>query len=84
MIDEEVAKILHAAADRAQKLLTENRDKLDLLSKELEKQEMLDDAEIERLIGPPASRNYHANGQAVVNESSETPKEKAGPDTTRG
>ncbi|MCA9100213.1 MAG: ATP-dependent zinc metalloprotease FtsH [Planctomycetales bacterium] len=71
MIDEEVARILHAAYDRALEILTEHRHQLDLLSKKLEEQEMLDDADIERLVGPPASRKYHKNGAVVIAEAGE-------------
>ncbi|MEZ6070390.1 MAG: ATP-dependent zinc metalloprotease FtsH [Pirellulales bacterium] len=41
------SRILHAAYDRALEILTEHRHQLDLLSKKLEEQEMLDDADIE-------------------------------------
>jgi cell division protease FtsH len=55
LIDEEVASILRAAADRASTILKENRDKLDKIAHGLEENEVLDDVEIEKLIGPPAS-----------------------------
>ena len=57
VIDEETARILHAAADQAKKLLTEHRAKLDELSQKLEVQETLDVAEIEAILGPPADNN---------------------------
>ncbi len=63
VIDEEVARILHAAGDRASTLLSEHRDKLDQLTAALEKDEMLDEREIEELIGPPAERLSSANGK---------------------
>jgi cell division protease FtsH len=56
IIDEEVARILNEAADRAVKLLSENRDKLDRLALALETREMLDDTEVEEIIGPAVPR----------------------------
>ncbi|NOZ40136.1 MAG: ATP-dependent zinc metalloprotease FtsH [Planctomycetes bacterium] len=52
VIDEEIAKILHAAADRAQRILTEHRDKLTTIAEALLEKEILDTDEIEALIGP--------------------------------
>ncbi|HEX3871038.1 MAG TPA: ATP-dependent zinc metalloprotease FtsH [Pirellulales bacterium] len=67
VIDEEVSRILHEAADKASQLLKTNRDKLDLLAHKLEEKEVLDQREIEALIGPPASRmNPSANGHPRV------------------
>ncbi|MGC3970902.1 MAG: ATP-dependent zinc metalloprotease FtsH [Pirellulales bacterium] len=57
VIDEETARILHAAADQAKKLLTEHRAKLDELSQKLEEQETLEIPEIEAILGPPAEHN---------------------------
>jgi cell division protease FtsH len=56
VIDEEVAQILHRAAERATDLLKQHRDKLDLLSKSLLMHEELDEKEITELIGPPVQR----------------------------
>jgi len=56
VIDEETARILHAASDRAKSTLTEHRAKLDELSRELEKKETLEVKEIEAILGPPAER----------------------------
>ncbi len=53
IIDEEVAKILHAAADQAKKILTEHPDKLVALADALLDREMLDTEEITEIIGPP-------------------------------
>ena len=52
VIDEEVAKTLHSAADRAYQLLTDHRDKLDKLARALVDEEELDANEITELIGP--------------------------------
>ncbi len=63
LIDEEVAKILTEASNRASELLQENRDKLDRLSDELVAQEILDDKQITELIGPSvnAKPNYESS-----------------------
>ena len=57
IIDEEVARVLGEAAERAVELLLENRDKLDRLAAELEAQEMLDDTEVVEIIGPATPRS---------------------------
>jgi cell division protease FtsH len=56
VIDEEVARILHAAEDRAEQILNEHRDKLDALSKALEQEETLDERQITEVIGPSSYR----------------------------
>jgi cell division protease FtsH len=56
IIDEEVARLLNEAAERATTLLTENRGKLDRLASELENREMLDDTEVVEIIGPAVPR----------------------------
>ena len=62
VIDEEVAKILHAAADRAQSILQEHRDKLETLAEALLEREVLDTDEIEQLLGPPIRSQEQAAG----------------------
>jgi cell division protease FtsH len=56
IIDEEVSRVLGEAADRAARLLADNRDKLDRLAGELEDREMLDDTEVVSIIGPATPR----------------------------
>jgi cell division protease FtsH len=56
LIDEEVARILGAAYQRACELLTEHRQKLETLAHALEQEETLDDVAIEALIGQAAAR----------------------------
>jgi cell division protease FtsH len=56
VIDEEVTRLLNEAADRATKLLSDNRDKLDKLAGELEDREMLDDTEVVAIVGPAVPR----------------------------
>ncbi len=67
VIDEEVSRILRAAYDRALDMLTQHRSRLDCIARALEKEETLDDAAIEKLIGPPAWKLADAaaaNGKA--------------------
>ncbi len=54
LIDEEVARLLNQADQRARKLLDQHRDKLDRLAQALVEHELLDSQEIAELIGPPA------------------------------
>jgi cell division protease FtsH len=54
VIDEEIIRLLRAASERAEQILLENRDKLDLLATTLEKEEVLEERQIEQLIGPRA------------------------------
>jgi cell division protease FtsH len=65
MIDEEIAKILVAAEERAANLLADHRDQLEAVAAALEQKEVLDEYEVEQLIGPPAYRQHAMNGQAV-------------------
>ncbi len=58
--DEEIAKILHSAADRANRILTENRDKLDILSNALLEREALDSNDMAQLIGPAVRHKPNA------------------------
>ena len=59
LIDEETARILHEASDKAVALLKAHRSKLDELATKLAEQEQLDEAEIEAILGPPAERATH-------------------------
>ena len=54
VIDEEVVRILRQASDKARKILTRNRDKLEAMAVALERDETLDEDDIEELIGPAA------------------------------
>ena len=65
LIDEEVSRILHESADRARVLLDKNRDKLDQLANALAEREVLDNREIEELIGASPTRGISSNGQPV-------------------
>ena len=69
MIDEEVSRILHEAADRRQQLLAQHRDKLDAVAHALEENEVLDDVEVAELIGPSAYRPKVASNGKPHDES---------------
>ena len=66
LIDEEVARMLHAAAARASDILAVNRDKLRQLADALAAQEVLDEDDIQQLIGPSINQRAEANGRAPV------------------
>jgi cell division protease FtsH len=57
VIDEEVTRILGESAERATRLLSENRAKLDALANQLEQSEMLDEDEVVAVIGPAVPRS---------------------------
>jgi ATP-dependent Zn protease len=61
---------LHEAAERARTLLSDNREQLDKLANELAEREILDDREIEALIGPSPNRGISANGKLAVDAPS--------------
>jgi cell division protease FtsH len=63
VIDEEVASILHASAAKAYSMLSTNREMLDTLALALAEREILEQREIEALIGPPTNRTHAANGK---------------------
>lgn len=65
LIDEEVAKLLHASAEQAAEILKEHRDKLDALADALLEDEELDDKEITDLIGPSVHQNGKEDGTAA-------------------
>jgi len=52
VIDEEVAKVLHAAEDRAKRTLQQHAGKLRKLAETLLEREVLDEGELRELIGP--------------------------------
>ena len=61
LIDEEIIRILRGAAERAEQILVQNRDKLELLAKALEDEEVLDERQIAQLIGPRAYPSPEGN-----------------------
>jgi cell division protease FtsH len=54
IIDEEVTRLLHEGYETAESILTANRAKLDTLANALLQEEVLDEDQIARLIGPRA------------------------------
>jgi cell division protease FtsH len=51
IIDEEVEKVINECEQRAKKLLTENRNKLELISNKLIECEVLDGSEVDEILG---------------------------------
>lgn len=70
VIDEEIARILHDAAQRAFDVLLKNKDKLESLTKELCEKEELSDVEITDLIGPSIHATRKKDQEEVPYESS--------------
>jgi cell division protease FtsH len=73
VIDEEITRILNEASVRAMEVLTEHRDKLEILATALDREEELDESQIEAFIGPPAYERKkdkdHAESEPVSAES---------------
>ena len=57
IIDEEVARVSHAAYDRATRTLTEHRAQLDSLAAALVEKEELSEKDIAEIIGPSAHQS---------------------------
>jgi cell division protease FtsH len=72
LIDEEVAKILHTAEDRAKQMLSEHPDMLTTLAEALIKDEVLDEDQIGQLIGPSVHQQADGNKVAEVNVTEAT------------
>ncbi|MEE9256945.1 MAG: cell division protein FtsH, partial [bacterium] len=84
-IDEEVKELVTSAYDRAAKLLTENREKLDLLAKTLLEYETLGRADLETLLETgkvPAALKKKAESEQQASAASrpkeESPRPEAG------
>ena len=73
LIDEEVATLLHQSADESSTMLTEHRDKLVVIAEALIEREILDDREIEELIGPPAAVDEKSAHVETSDSLSSTP-----------
>jgi cell division protease FtsH len=69
VIDEEIIRILREASERAEKILAENRDKLETLAAALEREEVLEERQIEELIGPSAWSKSESNQHAPAPEA---------------
>lgn len=59
VIDEEVAKILHTAEDRAKRTIQQHQDKLNALADALMERETLDEAELREIFGPSVNQAKH-------------------------
>ena len=66
LIDEELMRILREESERAERLLKEHREKLGVLAAALEREEVLDERQIEELIGPAAGTSAIANHRAAA------------------
>ncbi len=64
VIDEEITRILNEASERATEVLSAHREKLDTLAIALDREEELDESQIEALIGPPAYERKRDKGHA--------------------
>jgi len=80
VIDEEIARILHAAAERAQELLTAHRDQLAALAEALIEREVIDDTDIEELIGPSVNARAESNGQPPSKDGASAARPTEGSD----
>ncbi|MEX1040917.1 MAG: ATP-dependent zinc metalloprotease FtsH [Pirellulaceae bacterium] len=77
MIDEEVARILHEASDRAIEILSTNRDKLDAITEALCEREELSDKEVAELIGPSVQTKRDEAEKALLLEKEQAKSESA-------
>jgi len=59
VIDEEVAKILHTAEDRAKRTIGQHQDKLNALAEALMGRETLDEGELREVLGPSVNQSKH-------------------------
>ncbi len=67
IIDEEVGRILHDSAERAEKLLTEKRSDLNAIAEALVSEEEIDEDRITELIGQSIHEEEKSNGDTSVN-----------------
>ncbi len=71
LIDDEVAQLLHNSDATAGKVLTEHRDKLEQVARALMDREVLDEEEIEELIGPSTRFAHQGNGSPITRITTE-------------
>lgn len=69
VIDEEIAKILHGASDRAEQVLAENRDKLKALAEALLEKEIVDQDDLTELIGPSVNHSSSATNRCQSSDA---------------
>ncbi len=87
-IDQEVKKIIDNAFERTKRLLSEHRDKLEIIAKELLEKEILFQSDLERLIGkrPFAHQTTYekfTNGAVVPAEKKEPENSNGTSETTK-
>ncbi|TVM00910.1 MAG: cell division protein FtsH [Candidatus Brocadia sp. WS118] len=73
VIDEEVTSIIMGSYDRVKKLLNDNRDKLDLLAKNLEEEEVLDGEQVLELL--QIEKKHHRTGKETEIAPIEQPQQ---------
>jgi cell division protease FtsH len=66
IIDQEIQRFLNEAQERAGRLISEHRDKLDKVAEALLTHEILDREALTLLIGPPQPRKYLPVKQQVI------------------
>ncbi len=69
IIDEEVAKLINEAGDRAKSIITGNRDKLDKIAAKLIKDEVIDKDEFLELVGPRPAKPRKADPREARSEN---------------
>ncbi len=81
VIDEEVARILHAASEQAHQQVATHRKHLDALAEALQEREVIDEMDIEELIGPSVNARAESNGQPE-DDASEATKDSSDASTS--
>ena len=79
-IDLEIRVIIDSCMNKAQEILTENRERLEEITQRLLKEEVLEGDELDELLGYP-KKEHHAEGDKEKNaeaEDGEAPKEENG------
>ena len=79
-IDLEIRAIIDSCMNKAQEILTENRERLEEITQRLLKEEVLEGDELDELLGYP-KKEHHAEGDKEKNaeaEDGEAPKEENG------
>ncbi|HHT9118906.1 MAG TPA: ATP-dependent zinc metalloprotease FtsH, partial [Candidatus Hypogeohydataceae bacterium YC38] len=77
LIDEEVSRIVKESYDKAYRLLSENKDRLELLADKLEEEELLDGEEVMELLGIKKERSAKtkvAHGATSLSEKPDKDK----------
>lgn len=85
IIDEEVKKIVDGAYQRTIELLTEKKEQLEILAKELLDKEIIFQSDLEKLIGKrpfdkPTNYEAYTNGEASNDDDESTTEEEKGSD----